>query len=170
MEMGKVFVRPDSTAVLKCPHCLTSKNLNGGRPGKRGNRLDIKCTCGSLFQVFFESRRAERKYTYIHGYYAKLPQRRDWSKILVKNLSPSCIGFVACVTPNVRSGDQIRIELTWDITLTWDIVDPADLHKNATVTFVKDKYIGCKFHDRLNHVKPRHSLSRTSLDQLLFQQ
>jgi hypothetical protein len=170
MEMGKVFVRPDSTAVLKCPHCLTSKNVNGGRPGKRGNRLDIKCACGSLFQVFFESRRVERKNTYIQGYYAKLPERQDWSRILVKNLSPSGIGFISRMTPNVRSGDQIRIALTWDITLTWDIVDPADLHKNAKVKFVKDKYLGCQFLDPLNHVKPQHTLSQHSPGQLLFQE
>jgi hypothetical protein len=170
MNMGKVFVRPDSTAVLKCPHCLTSKHVNGGRPDKRGKRLDIQCTCGSLFQVFFESRRAERKDTYIHGYYAKLPERQDWSKILVKNLSPSGIGFVVRVTPNVGSGDQIRIALTWDITLTWVIVDPADLHKNAKVTFLKDKYLGCEFHGPLNHVNPRDTPSQHCPSQPLFQQ
>ena len=169
MEMGKVFVRPDSSAVLKCPHCLTSKNVNGGRPGKRGKRLDIKCTCGSLFQVFFESRQAERKDTYIHGYYAKLPERQDWSKVLVKNLSPSGIGFVALTTPNVRSGDQIRIALTWDITLTWDMVDPADLTKMPRSNSSKTNTLAANSMIPLSHMKPWHTLSQTSPGQLLFQ-
>ena len=153
MKMEKALVRENGMALLRCPHCMASKEVNVARLGNP-RKLKVRCACGSPFQVFFEYRRAERKDTYIQGYYAKLPEHQDWSKILVKNLSRIGIGFVALTTPNVKSGDQIRI------TLTWDNADRSDIDKDATVKFVKEKYLGCEFHDPITSYEAyAHSIS-----------
>jgi hypothetical protein len=43
--------------------------------------------------------------------------------------------------------------------LTWDKVGLADIDKDATVKFVKDKYLGCEFHDPItSYEAPAHSM------------
>jgi len=143
MEKLRVFVSQNDKARLLCPYCGARRTVNVEKYKNRQESLTVKCTCHAAFQVFLNSRRVNRKDTYLQGYYAKLPEHQDWSKILVKNVSRVGIGFVTLTTPNVKSGDQVRI------TLTWDKLGQADIDKDATVKFVKDKYLGCEFTEPL---------------------
>ena len=144
MEMMKVFVNEDDKALLLCPHCGTRRTVNVAQFKNRKTPLRVKCLCRSAFNVQLECRRGSRKDTYSQGYYRKLPEDKEWGKILIRNVSRLGIGFVTLTTHNVKSGDQIRI------TLTSDNVDQGDIDKEATVRFVKDKYLGCEFAEPLH--------------------
>jgi predicted Zn finger-like uncharacterized protein len=142
VQMEKVLLRENGKALLRCPHCETSKEVKAERIGNR-RKLKVRCTCKSVFEVFFESRKTERKDTYLEGFYAKLPGSREWGRMLAKNISLDGLGFVSISTPNVKRGDRIRI------TLSPDNASYSDTDKNAIVRFVKDKYVGCEFTDRV---------------------
>jgi predicted Zn finger-like uncharacterized protein len=129
-------------AFLRCPHCKTSKEVSSERIGNR-RKLKVRCTCKSVFEVFFESRKMKRKDTYVEGFYAKLPGSTDWGRMLTKNISLIGLGFDSITTPNVKKGDRIRI------ALSPDNAGYADTDKNAIVRVVKDKYVGCEFTSRL---------------------
>jgi hypothetical protein len=103
----------------------------------------VRCTCKSVFEVFFESRKTERKDAYLDGFYARLPGSEDWGRMLAKNISMVGLGFVSINTPNVKKGDRIRIKLSSDNA------GYSDTDKNAVVRVVKDKYVGCEFTDRV---------------------
>jgi hypothetical protein len=155
MDTIKVFVNDDDEARLLCPRCGARRTVNVKKFKNREEPLKVKCTCQSAFRVFLDSRRTERKETYLQGYYRKLPEDQEWGKILVRNVSRVGIGFVTLTTHSVKSGDQIRI------TLTWDDMDHADIDKDATVKFVSDKYLGCEFSEPLqsDEALPLHLLA-----------
>ena len=144
MKIMKVFVNQDDKALLLCPHCGTRRKVNVEKFKNRKEPLKVRCRCQSAFNVQLESRRSSRKETYSQGYYRKLPEDNEWGKILIRNVSRLGIGFVTLTTHNVKSGDQIRI------TLTSDNVNQGDIDKDATVKFVKDKYLGCEFTEPLH--------------------
>jgi len=139
----KVLVNEEDKARIICPHCGDRRTVNVEKYKNRAEPLKVKCKCHGTFDVFFESRRAERKDTYLQGYFRKLPEYEEWGKILVRNVSRLGIGFVTLTTHNVKSGDQIRI------TVTSDKEERADVDKDATVKFVEDKYLGCEFTEPL---------------------
>jgi len=142
VQIQRALVRGNGMALLRCPHCNTSKEVNAERIGNR-RMSKVRCTCKSIFGVFFESRKGDRKDTYLEGYYAKLPGSGDWDRMLAKNISMIGLGFVSINTPNIKRGDRIRIKLSSDNA------GHSDTDKNAIVRVVKDKYVGCEFTDRV---------------------
>jgi predicted Zn finger-like uncharacterized protein len=142
MEIEKVFAGQDGKVRITCPHCKTSKEVGAERIEKRW-KLKVRCTCKSVFEVFFESRKTERKDTYLEGYYAKLPGSEDWSRMLAKNISLVGLGFVTLTRPNIKKGDPIRIKLSSDNA------GHSDTDKNAIVRVVNDKFVGCEFTDQI---------------------
>ena len=155
METLKVYVGADDKARLHCPYCGTRRTVDVEKHKNRKGPLKVRCLCQLSYFVFLESRRVPRKETYSQGYYRKLPEHEEWGRIIIKNVSRLGVGFVTLTTHNVKSGDQIKV------TLTSDNVNQSDIDKDATVTFVRDKYLGCEFTEPLKFEEalPLHLLT-----------
>lgn len=138
MKVENVFAGQDGKVRITCPHCKASKEVNAEKFGSRRS-LKLKCACKSVFEIFFERRKAARKDTYLQGYYAKLPGTGDWSRMLAKNISLAGLGFVTLTRPNIKKGERIGIKLSSDNA------NDSDTEKNAIVRVVNDKYLGCEF-------------------------
>jgi hypothetical protein len=142
VETRKVYVDQDNTATLVCPNCGLSKTANVTKFKDRKDPLKIRCKCGSSFSVSFEFRRAHRKETNLKGYYCRLPARKDWHEMLVKNISLTGIGFATFTAHNLRKGSEVRVRFTLDDA------SQSEIEKDVVVRVVKDKYLGGEFRER----------------------
>jgi len=139
VEPQKVYVNPDDTAVIVCPHCGTSKTANVTKFKDRKAPLKIKCKCQSVFSVSFEFRRAHRKETNLRGHYCRIPACKNWHDIMVKNISVTGIGFTTIGSHNLTKDAEVRVKFRLDDA------KQSEIQKDAIVRVVKDRYVGCEF-------------------------
>ena len=109
MEIQKVYIGRDNTAVIVCHHCGFSKRVNVVKFKGRKDPVKIRCKCQSAFSVLFEFRMAYRKEIHIEGKYGKLPVCKDWGRMLVKNISMTGIGFVTLIMHDLKKGDKVKV-------------------------------------------------------------
>jgi hypothetical protein len=70
---AKIFVEHDNIAVVTCPQCKKTKDINVARFKGQIN-VRIKCSCGNTSRIQLEYRRHFRKETELQGYYQVIPQ------------------------------------------------------------------------------------------------
>jgi hypothetical protein len=140
MEPQKVYVNPDDgRAVLKCPHCGAAKTRYVGKfkGGKRN--VKVKCKCQEVYRVSFEFRKAYRKDARLQGFYAKLPQGRDWGKMIVTDISLTGMGFSSMMKHGLKKGDEVKLRFNLDDARG------SKIEKKAVVKWVTDTRVGCEF-------------------------
>jgi predicted DNA-binding antitoxin AbrB/MazE fold protein len=142
METRKVHVSKDDMALLECPYCRSSRIVNAAKYRNRKDPLKVKCICRKTFNVAFEWRGARRKETYLDGYYSKLPARKDWNRMRVKDLSETGVGFTTLTTHDLKEGDKVKVKFRKDDGKY------SEVEKIAIVRRVlKDNNVGCEFGD-----------------------
>ncbi|MGD9022490.1 MAG: PilZ domain-containing protein [Deltaproteobacteria bacterium] len=147
MKACKVFPSLDDTATIVCPHCGFHKDVDAAKFKNRAGPLKIRCRCQSTFAVSFDFRRAPRKETHLEGYCIRLPECKDCTKILVKDISSTGIGFATVTVHNLRKGDKVRLRFTLDDR------NLSEVTKTAIVKWVgKANRVGCEFCD-LTHLE-----------------
>ena len=139
MEIQRVYVNDGHAAVVKCPNCGNTKTVNTGKLNKQGMNLVLRCSCQSLFKVFFEFRKSHRKKTNLEGYYTILPQSKQWGKMRVDNISLNGIGFITLNKNNLKRGNEIKVRFNLDDTRR------SEIEKKAVVMWVNNKSAGCEF-------------------------
>ncbi|MDL1968679.1 MAG: hypothetical protein LWW97_09075 [Deltaproteobacteria bacterium] len=139
MEIQKVYIDRDNTAVIVCHHCGFSKRVNVIKFKGRKDPVTIRCKCQSASRVLFEFRTAYRKTIYIEGMYSKLPACKDWGRMVVKNISMTGIGFAALIMHDLKKGNKVKVKFTLDDK------SRSDVEKDAVVEVVENNYLGCKF-------------------------
>jgi hypothetical protein len=142
MKACKVFPSQNDTVTLVCPYCGFYKDVNVAKFKNRVDPLKVRCTCRSTFAVSFERRRAFRKETYLDGYCIKLPGCKECSKIVVKDICPTGIGFTTVTAHNFREGDKVRLKFTLDDTKRSEVIKTAIVRWTA-----KANRVGCEFCD-----------------------
>lgn len=139
-EIREVYVYRDDTAVVACPYCLSSRIVNAAKYRNRSDPLTVTCTCKKTFLVSFEWRRASRKETYLQGYWSKLPQCKEWTRILVRDISDTGIAFTTLAGHGLREGDKVKVRITKDDG------KGTEIEKTAIVKrVVHNDYVGCEF-------------------------
>jgi len=139
MEIKKVYIGRDNTAVIVCHHCGFSKRINVLKLNGLKNPVKIRCKCQSVFRVLFEFRRTYRKEIHIEGKYSKFPACKEWGRMVVKDISLTGIGFATLIMHDLKKGDKVKVKFTLDNK------SRSDVEKDAVVRVVKDNYLGCKF-------------------------
>jgi len=147
MEEQKVYVNPDNTAVVKCPHCETTKVVHVGKFKGPRRRLKIRCSCNSSLSVTFEFRKAYRKETNLQGFYSKVRSTSAPGKVEVKDLSMTGIRFVTASPHTLRKGDEVMVSFTLDDR------NRSKIEKKVVVRWIKDRAIGCRFSESVQYDK-----------------
>lgn len=136
-EIRKVHVDRDDKGIVECPYCLSSRIVDATR--FRNREVKVRCICRKTFSVSFEWRGSFRKEVYFDGYYSKLSARKEWHRMLVKNISETGIGLTT-PTDNLREGDKVKVKFMKGDTKTSEIEKTAIVRRVA-----KDNYVGCEF-------------------------
>jgi hypothetical protein len=141
VEIQKVYVRSDGTAIVKCNHCGVAKTVNAAKAKKSSKACAVRCSCRAIFQVFFDYRSVYRKKANFDGSYARLPYSSRWCGIWVKSLSMKGICFTTANMRNLKKGDRVKVRFALDGTRH------SEMKKDAIVKWIKQKNIGCEFID-----------------------
>jgi len=147
MEVQKVYVNPDNTAVIECPYCQATKVVHVGKFKGPRRRLKIRCTCNASLPVTFEFRRAYRKKTDLQGFYSKVRHAHAPGKIDVKDLSMKGVRFVTASPHTLRKGDEVIVKFTLDDR------NRSKIERKGVVRWVKDREVGCRFSESAQYDK-----------------
>jgi hypothetical protein len=141
VEIQTVHVLPDNTGVVKCPRCGLVKILKVAEKFKnrRTPPLKARCGCGSVFQVFFDVRKAYRKEINLWGYYSNPSIGGDPGRMQVIDLSIAGMGFTAAEAHSLSEGDELKVKFRLD-DKKGSVVE-----KDVIVNMVQDNRVGCKF-------------------------
>ena len=151
-------MRQDKSATVICPHCEIRYTVNAEKVTTRGQRYKLRCKCGESFSVFFEFRENPRREHCVEGHYCvivevyvrgtlrPIPPSKGFSRMLVKNISRTGIGFVVPTGHELQIGDKVELMFTLDDT------EGSHVERTATVRWIaKRNYLGCEFMD-IGHI------------------
>jgi hypothetical protein len=141
-HVEKVYVGPNNTAVLKCPHCGNTKTLKVGRFKGRKDPLRMRCKCKAASHVRLEFRKAFRKKTSLEGIYTMVSGGTGRGRVVVQNLSRKGIGFTTLAKHNLRNGDQV------EVAFTLDNEKRSRIEKRAVIRTVNGSYVGCELTEK----------------------
>ena len=135
----KIYVRPDNTAVITCPHCNRQKTVPVGSYKGSKSRVKIKCGCKNVFTVNLEFRKKNRKETNLRGKFTNHSKKDFRGDIVVKNLSLGGLEFVSMDVDKFEIDDEIAVSFKLDNE------ERTTIKKEVIVKDVRDNTVGCEF-------------------------
>ena len=155
MDFQKVFPRDDNSIVVRCPVCMTEREIPAHKIPNR-HRFRVKCTCNAYFGVQFELRKKYRKYVDFHGVLFKPGQNLKWGKTLSES-QETRIKKTNCLITNISMGgiglkilDKVEVEEIQEgdillVQFTLDNSAATKMEKKVIVRVIESGYIGCEF-------------------------
>jgi len=135
----KVYVRPDESAVITCPHCGRQKVVPVGAYKGSKSHIKIRCGCKNVFTVDLEFRKKIRRKTQLHGKYKNF-SRKDWrGDIVVKNISLDGLEFSTIDMDKFAVGDDV------EVSFKLDNEERTTVRKEVFVRDIRKNTIGCEF-------------------------
>jgi hypothetical protein len=138
-KVNKTYVRPDNTAVLTCPACGSQRTITIDSVNEHKSTLRVKCGCENVFTVNLEFRKRIRKRTHLRGTYVNHSQNEKSGNIIVTNVSISGLEFTSVDVATFKVDDELTLEFTLDDE------HRSEIRKEAVVTGVRSKSVGCEF-------------------------
>ena len=135
----KIYVRPDNTAVITCPHCNRQKTVPVGSYMGSKSRVKIKCGCKNVFTVNLEFRKKNRKETNLRGKFTNHSKKDFRGDIVVKNLSLGGLEFVSMDVDKFEIDDEITVSFKLDNE------ERTTIKKEVIVKDLRDNTVGCEF-------------------------
>ncbi len=135
----KIYVRPDDTAVISCPHCRRQKTVPVDSYKGKKSQIKIKCGCKNIFVVDLEFRKKNRKETNLHGKYTNHSQKNSRGDIVVKNLSMGGLEFSTMDIDKFEVGDEVTVSFKLDDE------NRTTINKELIVRDIRKNTIGCEF-------------------------
>lgn len=146
-DITKVYVNQEGIAVLKCPACEKVKQPRVDKFKGARHVLKVKCTCGELFLVNLEFRKAYRKEISLTGKYTLLPEKIHQGRMLVVNISKGGVGLQIPGIHKTQEGDKLLVNFVLDD------VHSSDIEKKVVVRLVEGSFVGCEFVEASHHDK-----------------
>ena len=134
-----IYVRPDRTAVLTCPHCSRQKTVNVDSFPNHKHILKIRCACEQIFTAQLEYRQRVRKKTNLRGTYINHSQNDSSGNLVVRNVSVTGLEFTSLDHYNFKVDDELTIAFALDDE------HQSEIRKEAVVREIRKHSIGCEF-------------------------
>ncbi len=138
-KTAKIYVRPDDTAVISCPHCGRQKTVPVSSYKGSKSRVKIKCGCKNVFTVDLEFRKKVRKKTNLPGKFTNHSQKNSRGDIIVTNLSMDVLEFATMDIDKFKNGDEISV------SFKLDNADRTTIKKEVIVRNIRENTVGCEF-------------------------
>ena len=140
MEEKKVFINDEGIAVVTCPKCNTSKNMDARKYKKlnKAVRAKVKCKCGNAFPVLLERRKFFRKSVNLSGKFLIKTEKAKGS-MKVEDLSRTGLNFKVNLPPRFKVNDKVIVEFHLDDKQSTFI------SKETTIRIISGMKIGAEF-------------------------
>ena len=138
---AKIFVGPDQTAIINCPNCKKTREIN--LSAFKGINAKIKCRCGKIWRIELEFRRQFRKKTELTGTY----------KVFSADGQPAGSGFMTVVDLSLNGlrmrlkGDPPPLKIGDFLNVRFSLDDESHtlINRHAVVRYINDPYVGAMF-------------------------
>ena len=140
-EPKKVYVRPDGTAVLTCPHCNIQREVQAESFKGYKHKLKVKCSCKETFMVFIEFRNRVRKKTNLRATYINHSQDDSSGFLTIQDVSVTGLSFSSRDLKNFKVGDILTVEFTLDDEYRSQII------KKIIIRDIRKNSAGCQYED-----------------------
>jgi hypothetical protein len=140
-EPKKVYVRPDGTVVLTCPHCSIQREVQAESFRGYKHKLKIKCSCKEMFMVFIEFRNRVRKKTHLRGTYINHSQDDSNGFLIIQDVSVTGLSFTSLDLKKFKVGDKLKVEFTLDDE------HRTQISKGIIVRDIRKQSAGCQYED-----------------------
>ncbi len=133
-----VFTGGANTGTIACKQCGKAKVVDITNFRNTKKNLKVKCSCGSIFDVVFETRRYHRKTVELPGKLLSCQSLQHLDEVTVNSISVGGVGFVTHLD-TIRSGDMFAISFSLDDDAK------ALVEEEIVVRHVKNNEIGSEF-------------------------
>jgi hypothetical protein len=140
-ESKKVYVRPDGTVVLTCPHCNIQREVQAESFKGYKHKLKVKCSCKETFMVFIEFRNRVRKKTNLRATYINHSQDDSSGFLTIQDVSVTGLSFSSRDLKNFKVGDILTVEFTLDDEYRSQII------KKIIIRDIRKNSAGCQYED-----------------------
>ena len=140
-EPKKVYVRPDGTVVLTCPHCGIQREVQAESFRGYKHKLKIKCSCLETFMVFIEFRNRVRKKTNLRATYINHSQDENSGFLIIQDVSVTGLSFSSRDLKDFNVGDTLTVEFTLDDEYRTQI------NKKIIIRDIRETSAGCQYED-----------------------
>ena len=144
-EISKVYVNQDGVAVIKCPVCEKVKTTKVQNFKGSKHILNAKCTCGHVFLLNLEFRKAWRKVIKLPGDYLLLPEKIHRGRMMVVNISKTGVGLQIIGAHRLKAGEKLQVSFILDDS------KGSAIDKKVVIRLVKGSYVGCEFLEATPH-------------------
>ena len=155
MEIQRVFVKSDGTAVIKCHSCGAVKNVDTKRLPAIKHVLKVQCDCKEVFPVRFEFRMSYRKETNLLGVYQKIINGQGQVQISEKNKANCNIEDISMHGARFKVMGRHFTQEGDEICLGFKLDDGKNnwILKTGIVRTVVEEHIGFEFDEPANEPK-----------------
>jgi hypothetical protein len=138
-EPKKVYVRPDGTVVLTCPHCSIQREVQAESFSGYKHKLKVKCSCKEAFMVIIEFRNRVRKKTNLRATYINHSQDDSAGFLMIQDVSVTGLSFSSLDLKKFKVGDLLSAEFTLDDE------HRTQISKKIVVRDVRENSVGCQY-------------------------
>jgi hypothetical protein len=138
-EFNKIYVRPDNSAVLTCPHCGLQKVILADSFRGYKHKLKVKCSCNYIFNVFLEFRKRVRKRTHLRGTFVNKTQKSGVCTLVIRDISVIGLTFTTLETSDIKVGDELSIRFNLNDEYQTEV------RRDAVVRNVRPGFAGGEF-------------------------
>jgi hypothetical protein len=132
-----VFTGGTDTGTITCRQCGKTKTLDISHFKNVRKLVKVKCTCGTLFDVLFESRRYHRKKVQLKGELFNAKSHDIIDHVIITDISVGGISFITKLGMTV--GEVYRISFSLDGQ------NEADIKEEIRIKYVKNREVGAEF-------------------------
>jgi hypothetical protein len=132
-----VFTGGTDTGTITCRQCGKTKTLDISQFKNIRKLVKVKCTCGALFDVLFESRRYHRKKVQLKGELLNARSHEIIDQVIITDVSMGGISFMTNLHMSV--GEIYKISFSLDDQYE------SDVKEDIKIKYVKNKDVGAEF-------------------------
>ncbi len=127
----RVALNTPRTGLLRCDQC---QRTNTVMAASQNEAIEMQCACGKVYRVLLDSRKFDRKFANLPGFYVDQTDDTKTGIIVVENISFGGLKFRTTSAQNVAYDDLLYVQFTLDDeaqTLIWEKVRVHYVHHDT---------------------------------------
>src|SRR5262249_14265796 len=145
MQTHTIYANLNETVPIVCEQCHRSEVVKATAMQDFLQPLQIRCPCGTTFEVKIVIRQFYRKKTRLPGTYIKYDMQTEQileqGRIIIEDISRTGLGFRTIYRHTILVNDVLSIAFTLDDK------QKTDIRKSLRVRRINARFIGAEFVD-----------------------
>jgi hypothetical protein len=133
-----VFTDGMNTGTITCKQCGKTKTIDVTQFKNIRKYVKVKCACGFIFDILFESRKYYRKKVWLKGKLLKSQSDHPIDEITIIDISVGGVRFLTNLK-NMNHGEIYKIEFFLDDEYR------SHVKEGIVIKYIKNREIGAEF-------------------------